>query len=143
MLGEQRHFSAVSLIRNIDALWDSSATWTLFAANSMMGGLPFLSRNNDLGTTAFCPRDALPQRSQNFQRSDARKRFHFFFTGVAGRFLLGSGTAVDCRVHRSPAPEGWRLLCKSGTDSRRALTSLLTGCVIFFLEHILSFLAHW
>ena len=44
-----------------------------------------------------------------------------------GVFLLGTDTAVDCRVHRSQLPWGWRLLCKSGTDSRRALTSLLPG----------------
>ena len=79
----------------------------------------------------------LPQRSQNFPRFDARKRFHLFFNGIAGRFLLGTGTAVYCRVHRSQVPKKLRIFCKSGTDSRRGLTSLLTGCVIFFLEQIL------
>ena len=40
-LGEEPHFFAVSLNRNIDAPWDSSATWTPSATNSTMGGLPF------------------------------------------------------------------------------------------------------
>ena len=58
MLGEERHSYAVSPNPNIDALWDSSATWTPFAANSMMGGPHCLSLKNRLFTTVPCTRDA-------------------------------------------------------------------------------------
>ena len=118
MLSEERHFFAVSLTRNIDALWDSSAAWSFFC-NQLYDGWPSFSfAEQSLVYEGLLP---LPQHSQNLQRFDARERCHFFFDGIVGLFLLGTGTAVDCS-HKSLRDGG---SCKSGTDSRRALASLL------------------
>ena len=116
MLGEERHFFAVSLIRNVDALWDSSATWTLSAANSATGWPSFSFAEQSLvydgPLPKRCPCHSVHKTFKGLTQHN----------GIVGLFLLGTGTAVDCRVHRSEVPWGWRLFCTSGTDSRRALT---------------------
>ena len=58
---------------------------------------------------------------------------HKTFEGARERFQFSSTVSLGFSFWARVLP--WRLFCKSGTDARRALTSLLTGSVIFFLEH--------